>query len=57
MNVFEAIRIRLRYVSMKIGLFNKKKLEGIVEAARLVPSAGNRQPWRFIVVPGARRRL
>lgn len=38
------------YVFTKIGLLNKKKLERILEAARLAPSAGNRQAWSFIVV-------
>ncbi len=28
----------------------KKKLHRILEAGRLAPSAGNKQPWRFIVV-------
>lgn len=29
---------------------NQKSLDAILEAARLAPSAKNRQPWRFIVV-------
>jgi len=34
-------------------------LEQVLEAARLAPSAGNRQPWHFIVVkdPETRQRL
>lgn len=30
----------------------REKIEKILEAARLAPSAGNKQPWRFIVVKG-----
>lgn len=50
MNVLEAIRTR-----RSIRLFTDKpveedKLRLVLEAARLAPSAGNRQPWRFIVV-------
>lgn len=28
----------------------KKVLENILNAGRLAPSAGNRQPWHFIVI-------
>jgi nitroreductase len=37
----------------------REHLLEILEAGRLAPSAGNRQPWRFIVVrdPDQRRRL
>ena len=30
----------------------QEKIAKILDAARLAPSAGNRQPWRFIVVKG-----
>jgi nitroreductase len=30
----------------------KEKIETILEAARLAPSARNNQPWRFIVIKG-----
>ena len=33
-----------------------KKLEKVLEAARLAPSASNRQPWKFIVVREKQRR-
>ncbi|HLE22713.1 MAG TPA: nitroreductase family protein [Anaerolineales bacterium] len=37
---------------------DKAGLERVLEAARLAPSAHNRQPWRFVVVQGeARARL
>ncbi|MGQ9478716.1 MAG: nitroreductase family protein [Thermoproteota archaeon] len=50
MEVFEAIETR-----RSIRVFQDKPVKGeklmkILEAARLAPSAGNRQPWRFIVV-------
>ncbi len=50
MNVLEAIETRRsvrRYRSEPIPDGDLKK---ILEAARLAPSAGNRQPWRFVVV-------
>ena len=34
----------------------KEKLERILDAARLAPSASNRQPWKFIVVKEKKRR-
>jgi len=50
MDVMEAIR-RRRSIR---GYLNKpiedKKLNLILEAGRLAPSAGNRQEWRFIIV-------
>jgi nitroreductase len=30
----------------------REKLEQVLDAARLAPSARNRQPWRFVVVQG-----
>jgi len=59
MNVFEAIRTRRsirKYVDKPV---EKEKLLRILEAARLAPSAVNRQPWDFIVVtdPGVRKKL
>jgi nitroreductase len=59
MDVAEAIRTRRsvrRYHPRKV---EKKKLMAILEAARLAPSAGNRQEWRFIVVqdPQTRKKL
>ncbi len=34
----------------------KEKLLAILEAARLAPSAGNRQPWRFVIVRDPERK-
>ncbi len=56
MNVNEAIRMRKsvrRYRSTDV---EEEKLTEILEAARLAPSASNRQEWRFIVVRDAMTR-
>ena len=56
MDVFEAIRTRRsirKYVQKPIP---DDKLEMIFEAARLAPSAANRQPWRFVVVQDINRK-
>lgn len=34
----------------------REKLERIIDAARLAPSAQNEQPWRFFVASGEKRR-
>ena len=33
-----------------------EKLRRVLEAARLAPSAGNRQPWKFVVVKDSNKR-
>ena len=40
-------------------LVERKKLEALIEAARLAPSACNAQPWRFVIVsePETRAKL
>ncbi|MCX8183961.1 MAG: nitroreductase family protein [Crenarchaeota archaeon] len=50
MDVFEAIRTRRSIRVYEDRPVEEEKLKRILEAARLAPSAGNRQPWRFIVV-------
>jgi nitroreductase len=50
MDVFEAIRARRSIRKFRPKPIPNKELETILEAGRLAPSAGNRQPWRFIVV-------
>jgi nitroreductase len=50
MNVLEAIRARRSVRKYKQESIPNEKLESILEAARLAPSASNRQPWRFVVV-------
>jgi len=53
MQTLEAIKNRC---SLKLHLSKKpvepEKLEQVLEAARLAPSARNLQPWRFVVVQG-----
>jgi len=56
MNVFEAIRTRRSIRKYRPEPIPDGKLNMILEAARLAPSAGNRQPWRFIVVQDADRK-
>jgi len=50
MDVMEAIKRRCSVRSYHDRPVEKEKLESILEAARLAPSASNRQEWRFIVV-------
>lgn len=50
MEVFEAIRTRRSIRVYDNKPVEKEKLLRVLEAARLAPSAGNRQPWCFIVV-------
>jgi nitroreductase len=56
MDVLEAIRTRRSIRKYKKEPIPNNKLEMILEAARLAPSASNRQPWRFIVVQDADRK-
>lgn len=49
MDVMEAIIRRCSVRSYQERAVEKEKLESILEAARLAPSASNRQEWRFIV--------
>ena len=59
MEVFEAIRKRRSIRKYKPDPVPEEKLQLIFEAARLAPSAGNKQPWRFVVVKdkGTKRKL
>jgi len=50
MDVMEAIKRRCSVRSYQDRAVEKEKLGIILEAARLAPSANNRQEWRFIVV-------
>ena len=50
MDVMEAIRKRCSVRSYQDRPVEKEKLEEVLEAARLAPSASNRQEWRFVVV-------
>jgi nitroreductase len=59
MNVFEAIETRRSVRKYRPQPVPDGHLKQILEAARLAPSAGNRQPWRFVVVrdPRLRKKL
>jgi nitroreductase len=59
MTVEEAIRTRHSVRSYSGKPVEKDKLVQLLEAARIAPSAGNRQEWRFIVVTdeGKRKKL
>jgi nitroreductase len=56
MDVFEAIKGRRSIRSYKPTEVEEEKLRKVLEAARLAPSASNRQEWKFIVVKDARTR-
>ncbi len=59
MEVMEAIKSRRSVRGYKPDPIPEADLSEILEAARLAPSASNRQPWKFIVVtdPGKREAL
>lgn len=50
MEVMEAIKSRRSVRSFKPDPISEADLNAILEAARLAPSASNRQPWKFVVV-------
>ena len=59
MDVFTAIRQRRSIRAYKATNVEEDKLKKVLEAARLSPSASNRQEWKFIVVKDreSRRKL
>jgi nitroreductase len=59
MQVSEAIRTRRSIRAYKPDPVPEEVLRQVLEAARLAPSAGNRQPWLFVVVrdPAVKERL
>jgi nitroreductase len=56
MDVFEAIRVRRSIRKYRPEAIPDEKLQMILEATRLAPSAGNRQPWRFVLVQDTERK-
>jgi len=50
MEVLQAIQQRYSVRRYRPQPVESEKLERVLEAARLAPSAGNRQEWRFVVV-------
>jgi nitroreductase len=59
MDVFDAIAGRRSIRSYREDPVEPEKLDRLLEAARLAPSARNLQEWRFVVVtdPGTRKKL
>jgi len=56
MTVMEAIEKRFSARAWKSYEVEEEKVERLMEAARLAPSASNRQEWRFVVVRDAEMR-
>ncbi len=56
MDVHEAIRKRYSVRAYQDRAVEDDKLRRVLEAARLAPSGGNRQPWKFVVVRDAQTR-
>ena len=50
MNVIEAIKTRRSIRAYKDQDIEAQKLQKVLEAGRLAPSASNRQDWKFVVV-------
>ena len=50
MDVYEAIKRRYSCRNYQDRPIEQKKLDRVLEAARLAPSAKNLQDWRFVVV-------
>ena len=59
MNVIDAIKTRKSVRAYRDRPIENEKLEVVLEAARLAPSASNRQEWRFVIVrnPETREKL
>ena len=59
MDVFEAIKRRRSVRSYTSEEVSEEDVERLIEAARKAPSAGNIQPWEFVIVsnPETKRRL
>ena len=59
MTVWEAIQQRYSVRAYRDKPVEQDKLDRVMEAARLAPSAGNRQEWRFVLVtdPDTREQL
>jgi nitroreductase len=56
MDVYEAIKTRKSVRSFLDKPVEEEKLGRILEAARIAPSAHNRQEWRFVVVTDKEKR-
>ena len=56
MDVFEAVQERKSIRAYQEKAVPREKLERILEAGRLAPSAINREPWHFIAVTNSEKR-
>jgi len=56
MEIIEVIRGRRSVRSYSERPVEREKIDRLLEAARLAPSASNRQEWRFVVVTDAGKR-
>ena len=56
MDIYDAIRQRYSVRAYQAKPVEKEKLLRILDAARLAPSASNRQEWRFVVVTDEEKR-
>jgi nitroreductase len=56
MDLFKAIETRKSIRKYKKKAISENHLGRILEAARLAPSAANKQPWRFVVVQNEKQR-
>jgi len=56
MDLFEVIKKRRSIRRYKSDPVPDEHLKKIFEAARLAPSGGNRQPWRFVIVRDPERK-
>jgi nitroreductase len=56
MTVMEAIEKRFSVRSYLDRAIEPEKLQRVMEAARLAPSANNRQEWRFVLIQDPERR-
>ncbi|MCJ7718301.1 nitroreductase family protein, partial [Candidatus Bathyarchaeota archaeon] len=59
MDLFETVEKRRSIRKFRPNPIPDKDLKKILEAGRLAPSGGNRQPWSFIVVrkPETKKKL
>lgn len=53
MNLFEVIRERRSIRTYTKEEVSEENIEKLIDAARLAPSAGNIQPWEFVIVKNA----
>ena len=50
MNLFETIRGRRSVREYKSDPVPKEDIEKVLDAARMAPTSGNQQPWKFLVI-------